>query len=416
MSREQVRTVLDEQIKAAEDLAAQSDLAVQHGGWRDWIFLFSRWREDTLAALRAMYQGDEEALDLDLITRTAEHSSPSYDFPYRRRALDSGLETLRSLVARLELAIEPEDLPARPPTAVAQHRPAPPHTTSPTALRVVILTALSLEYKAVRAHLTNLVEDSHPQGNVYEQGQFSANGRSWAVTIVEAGAHNANAAAQCERVIQHVKPAVALFVGVAGGLKDVALGHVVAATKVYGYESGKAATVFHPRPEVGRSTHRMIERARAEARRDDWLLRLGGLPSEPLPTVFVGPIAAGDKVVAATDAPMFTFLKATYGDALAVEMEGYGFLEATHASDQVQALVVRGISDLVNGKSDTDSAGWQQIAARHASAFAFEILAKLDLPVASNGPVEPGPRLPSGDTPSSMPDSKPVGRGGPSTE
>jgi len=385
--REQARAMLDERIKAAEDLATQSDLAARWGGWRDWIYQFGRWREETLAALRAIYRGDQEALGLDVSTRTTEHSSPSADFPYKRDALTSGLLLLQSRVALLELAVEPTAPSVAPHlstvdtlTTTAQHLPDMPRTTNPSALRAVILTALPLEFKAVRAHLANPVEVTHPQGNVYEEGQFSANGRSWEVTIVQAGARNANAAAQCERVIQHVKPAVALFVGVAGGLKDVALGDVVAATKVYGYEAGKAATVFQPRPEVGRSSHRMIERAHAEARSTDWLGRLPAPVPIPPPSVYVAPIAAGDKLVAATEAAVYTFLKANYGDAVAVEMEGYGFLEATHASDQVQALVVRGISDLVDDKSEADRAGWQQIAAQHASAFAFEILAKLDLP------------------------------------
>jgi len=56
------------------------------------------------------------------------------------------------------------------------------------------------------------------------------------------------------------------------------------------------------------------------------------------------------------------FLQATYEDALAVEMEGYGFLRQTHANQQVNALVVRGISDLIEGKDEADKQNWQAIA------------------------------------------------------
>jgi nucleoside phosphorylase len=244
--------------------------------------------------------------------------------------------------------------------------------------RAIIFTALSIEYQAVRAHLVQLHEKIHPRGTIYEQGTFfSAKKQSWNVGIVEVGKGNASAAQESERAITYFQPNVILFVGVAGGLKDVRLGDVVAAIKVYGYEAGKVTTTFHIRPNVVSVTYRLEQRIRAEARKSDWLQRIKEPLPKQTPHVFVGPIAAGEKVLASTDSTEWQFLKACYDDALAVETEGYGFFQTAHANPQVEALVIRGISDLIDNKSEADAENSQAIAAHHASAFAFEILAKL---------------------------------------
>ena len=87
----------------------------------------------------------------------------------------------------------------------------------------VILTAILVEYKAVRSHLTQLKEEIHPQGTIYERGKFATEGKVWDVGIVETGAGNYPAGIEEERAIAFFKPDVILFVGVAGGIKDVKL-------------------------------------------------------------------------------------------------------------------------------------------------------------------------------------------------
>jgi nucleoside phosphorylase len=239
----------------------------------------------------------------------------------------------------------------------------------------VILTAISVEYQAVRAHLSALSEERHSQNAIYERGTFIANGQKWEVGIVWAGLGNAGAAVEAERAITHFKPSVIIFVGVAGGIKNVALGDVVVATKVYNYESGKEKEEFEPRPDTWRPTYDLIGQARIESIKPDWLKRLSS-PSSLTPKVFVEPIATGEKVIASTQSPVFKLLQKNYSDAVAVEMEGGGLLRAAYVNPQVSALVIRGISDLIDGKSAADVSGSQEIAACNASAFAFELLAK----------------------------------------
>jgi nucleoside phosphorylase len=249
--------------------------------------------------------------------------------------------------------------------------------------RAVILTALPVEYLAVRAHLTDLQEETHPQGTIYEQGVFVANGQHWEVGIAEVGAGNAGAAIEAERAIAYFKPEILLFVGIAGGIKDVAISDVVAATDVYGYEAGKAGDgqQFLIRPRVGKSAYAMIQRARVEARKGNWLQHLPGcLLSQP--RVFVAPIAAGEKIITSHDLELLQFLQTNYNDALAVEMEGFGFLSAAFAYPDIKSLVIRGISNLIQDKNANDSESGtekelQKRASQNASAFAFEVLSNL---------------------------------------
>lgn len=252
----------------------------------------------------------------------------------------------------------------------------------PKSQNAVILTTTSIVYQEIRVHLTDVHEKPHPQGTIYEQGTFIlSGGQQWIVAITEVGSGNVAAAIEAERAIDYLKPDIAMFVGVAGGIKDVKVGDVVAATKVYGYESGKVGDEgFLVRPDVGESSHRLIQRAKAEGRRKGWLRRIRGRSQDSghAPQVQVGPIAAGEKVIASTSSDLSRFLHLHYNDALAVEMEGRGFLQSTHATQQVEALIIQGIGSLIDEDNKVDSEAAEEIAARHASAFTFEILAKLN--------------------------------------
>jgi nucleoside phosphorylase len=240
---------------------------------------------------------------------------------------------------------------------------------------VVILTALPVELRAVHSHLSGLQRNVHEAGTVYSVGRFEAERVIWKVATVAVRAGNAGAAAEAERAIAYFQPEVALFIGIAGGIKDVALGDVVAANEVYLYHAGKALEEFEPRPEVFRSAYGLVQQASAEALEGRWLVRIRD--GRGVPKAIVEPIAAGEQVVASEQADTYRFIRDHYSRAVAVEMEGAGFLRAAYGNQKVEALVIRGISDLIGNKEIADLEGWQPVASAHAAAFAFELLANL---------------------------------------
>ncbi|QKV75214.1 NACHT domain-containing protein [Amycolatopsis sp. Hca4] len=228
----------------------------------------------------------------------------------------------------------------------------------------VVLTALPVEFTAVAARLSGAVWQTHAQGSRYLVGTSG----TWQVAVAEIGRGNEEASYSTERALQHFAPDVALFVGVAGGVKDVALGDVVFATEVHGYEYGKEGTdVFLPRGQVGTASYDLVQAARYLRHE----LTAGF-------AVVVEPIAAGGKVVADAEAPTAEVIRRHYSQVVATEQEGLGFVKAASARSGVSVGVIRGISDLLSGKADADQAGWQDIAASHAAEFAFALLDAAD--------------------------------------
>ncbi|MEV0740785.1 5'-methylthioadenosine/S-adenosylhomocysteine nucleosidase [Streptomyces sp. NPDC050549] len=229
---------------------------------------------------------------------------------------------------------------------------------------VAVLTALPLEYTAVREHLTGAQKQEHPRyGTLATVGRLSDT--PWRVALLELGEGNLTAATLTERIMSWLEPEAVFFVGVAGGLKpDIGLGDVVVATKLYGIHGGKETDKeFLVRPEAWRASHR-LEQAAREALRGD-------------PHVHLKPIAAGDVVLASARSALAEHLRTHYGDAAAIEMEGAGIASAVHLAGG-DALVIRGISDKADArKSRADAGGSQPRAAANAAAAAMAVLREL---------------------------------------
>jgi nucleoside phosphorylase len=257
---------------------------------------------------------------------------------------------------------------------------------------VVLLSALELEYQAVRQYLGGLSIRSHPAGTLFEVGRLPDGTGTVALAITGQG--NVGAAVLAERAIAMFQPRALLCVGIAGSLRrDIALGDVVVATKVYAVHGGRDnGDSFLARPKAWPASHELEELARAVARSGEWA---GLLPAQraPSPAVHFKPIASGEVIIGSAAASLDGRLRDIYDDAVAVEMESAGVAQAAHLNRSLPVLSVRGISDHADaGKRLADSVGWQHVAAAHAAAFTVTMaaLALTDQP----GPLPVNPAKP----------------------
>ncbi|MFF1713936.1 purine phosphorylase [Streptomyces sp. NPDC058268] len=240
---------------------------------------------------------------------------------------------------------------------------------------VVVLTALNLEYEAVRRNLADPRVHRHQRGTRFEVGTVPGTPCRVALALTNKGNHPA--AVLAERAIQEFSPVALLFVGVAGALwESTRLGDVVMATHVYAYHGGTSEDDgLKARPRVWEAPHGISQLGSHLARAGDWA---GGTPGDgSAPRMHFGAIAAGEVVQNSRLSAEAGWIRQHYNDALAIEMEAAGVAQAGHLNGAPVA-VIRGISDRADGtKSSAEDRNWQPRAAANAAAFAIRLAAEL---------------------------------------
>lgn len=214
---------------------------------------------------------------------------------------------------------------------------------------ILIICALVEEAGYVLKCIENPRVIEGRQGIHYTLGNVGEGDGRLTVAVYISGTGNADAGVQTAIVTNAVNPQFTIFFGIAGGRKEAEIGDVVVAERVYNYESGKALE------------NSVSPRVRAQepntASKSLIGMFLAHLSNVPLSfKVYHKPIAAGEKVVASSKSAAAELIAQTYGDTLAVEMEGFGFMSAL-AGLGSRGIVIRGISDLLDNKSSNENHG-----------------------------------------------------------
>jgi len=269
--------------------------------------------------------------------------------------------------------------------------------------RALILTTVVHESRAVKAHLTNPERLIGEKGALYEYGRFSDPAGDWLVVHAITPQGNSDAGLVASKAFQEFGNfQVVMFVGVAGSLKDdILIGSVVVGDYVYNGHSAKVGdseTLVRPHALV--SARELLTAAQGLIYDDEWcdLIRApagmklpekGSYPCEFPPAAVIKGIVSGEEVVAGDKSARYALLRSHFNDCGAVEMEGWGVMNAAH-HESAPAIIVRGISDMCAGKDSDKDKLHQPIAAAHAAAFAFCILSFRSKVPASEGPVLDG--------------------------
>jgi nucleoside phosphorylase len=255
------------------------------------------------------------------------------------------------------------------------------------ARRALIITTVVHESRAIKAHLTDPEVLIGEKDGFYEYGRFSEPAGEWLIVHAITPPGNSDAGLVASKAYQEFGRFNALmFVGVAGSLKeDIPIGSVVVGDYVYNGHSAKVEdTEVLGRPHGLVPARELLTAAQGLIYSGEWpdLIRApvgtdlpnkADYPCDFPPLAVIKGIVSGEEVVAGGKSSRYAWLRSHFNDCGAVEMEGWGVMNAAHYENG-SAIIVRGISDMCAGKDHTKDKLHQPIAAAHAAAFAFSIL------------------------------------------
>jgi nucleoside phosphorylase len=180
------------------------------------------------------------------------------------------------------------------------------------------------------------------------------------------------------------RPEFIILSGIAGGVggrDGVGLGDVIIADHVEGFEMkklenrrGKTRRVAldHPSKYLRETIAHRVRHS------NDWKAKIRAQrPVDGDPNVIVGNLIAGEKILGDGQSKYQRDILSEFDKAVAVDMESHGLARGVYSARSVRHynlnyLIVRGISDLVDDKGNNETRRqWRDYAAATAAAFAM---------------------------------------------
>ena len=258
--------------------------------------------------------------------------------------------------------------------------------------RALIVPALQVEAKAILSFFDDVHVKSAPKGVTYMTGSrkiFSTPlGASikdnWTFFIaVPTGSGNVEVSRVLHQMIPECDPHLVALIGCAGGFPDkIETFDVVAPPRIDYIARSKVGERTQLRPQQEICSNLFIDHCKNVQLLDLWHQYLMPDISNAPINVYFEPIISGETVLVNSRSAFSRAARAASPKAVAIEMEGYGFLAACR-EHRVEAAVVQGISDMLDNKNEPKADGKssdlglnpaQFKATRHAAALFFATL------------------------------------------
>jgi len=242
-----------------------------------------------------------------------------------------------------------------------------------TLKNLVILTAVDREYEKMRERLSNFVREDIDGGNRYEIFQESIGSHKVNVIIGMTGQGNSEASARTTHAIKQYDPILVVFVGTCGFIKDAQIGDIVVVTRAYDFLRGKDTDLgFNAKP-VGKEITSIF---RSYCQSLSQKINRGELQSEIFAgtSIHLGPVASSSVIVAGDHTQTKELIRRNYHDAIAVEMEGFGFHTAVYENNYHNAVVIRGVTDDAANKDNLSDRDIQPKVMEKACVFVMEFV------------------------------------------
>jgi nucleoside phosphorylase len=241
-----------------------------------------------------------------------------------------------------------------------------------------ILTASEQELESLLRLVDQVEEERSGSDVVYHvrvlpPGTNDRHGLS-GVVAPTAGVGRVEAAVAASNLLHAFSPHLLFLIGIAGGFptNGVALGDLIVASRIVDYEEQRLTDDDQEfRLKVFRADDVLLAASKATENRD-WYGQLR-YPDGKLPTVHIGPILSGDKVIASEIVAASLLLQDP--SLLGVEMEGSGVaMAASRARRFVRFLMIRGIVDLANDRKREDAQVWRDRTCEAVASFTLATL------------------------------------------